>query len=410
MPASSVKLSFNGSRNAQLAARLDLPGYAPKAFAIFAHCFTCSKDILAASRIAEALALNGIAVLRFDFTGLGASEGEFASTDFSSNVQDIVKAADYLRNNFQAPQLLVGHNLGGTAVLAAAGEIPEVRAVATINAPSDAAHVTQSFEMNIEIIERDGEADVTLAGRSFTIRKDFLEDVREQRLAERIGSLKAALLMFHAPGDMLVGIENAGAIFGAARHPKSFVSLDGADHMLTRRRDAVYVAGILASWASRYIEGPDRINDAEQVKGFADGVRVSESGVGKFGQKILAGIHQLAADEPISVGGLDLGPSPYDYLSVALGACTSMTLRVYAAHKGIDLGRITVVVSHGKVHAEDCAECENREGLIDRFERRIAIDGGVPSGLEDKILEIADKCPVHRTLKAQSAISTRLAK
>ena len=216
--------------------------------------------------------------------------------------------------------------------------------------------------------------------------------------------------MFHAPGDMLVGIENAGAIFGAARHPKSFVSLDGADHMLTRRRDAVYVAGILASWASRYIEGPDRINDAEQVKGFADGVRVSESGVGKFGQKILAGIHQLAADEPISVGGLDLGPSPYDYLSVALGACTSMTLRVYAAHKGIDLGRITVVVSHGKVHAEDCAECENREGLIDRFERRIAIDGGVPSGLEDKILEIADKCPVHRTLKAQSAISTRLAK
>ena len=409
MPASSVKLSFNGSRNAQLAARLDLPESAPKAFAIFAHCFTCSKDILAASRVAEALALNGIAVLRFDFTGLGASEGEFASTDFSSNVQDIVKAADYLRNNFQAPQLLVGHSLGGTAVLAAAGEIPEVRAVATINAPSDAAHVTQSFGMNIETIERDGEADVTLAGRSFTIRKDFLEDVREQRLIERIGSMKGALLVFHAPGDTLVGIENAGAIFGAARHPKSFVSLDGADHMLTRRRDAVYVAGILASWASRYIEGPDRINDAEKVKGFADGVRVSESGVGKFGQKILAGIHQLAADEPISVGGLDMGPSPYDYLSVALGACTSMTLRVYAAHKGIDIGRITVDVSHGKVHAEDCAECENREGLIDRFERRIAIDGGVPSELEDKILEIADKCPVHRTLTAQSAISTRLA-
>lgn len=409
MPASSVKLSFNGSRNAQLAARLDLPESAPKAFAIFAHCFTCSKDILAASRIAEALALNGIAVLRFDFTGLGASEGEFASTDFSSNVQDIVKAADYLRNNFQAPQLLVGHSLGGTAVLAAAGEIPEVRAVATINTPSDAAHVTQSFGMNIEAIERDGEANVTLAGRNFTIRKDFLEDVREQRLTERIGSLKAALLVFHAPGDALVGIENAGAIFGAARHPKSFVSLDGADHMLTRRRDAAYVAGILTCWASRYIEGPDWINDAEQLKGFADGVRVSESGVGKFGQKILAGIHQLAADEPISVGGLDLGPSPYDYLSVALGACTSMTLRIYAAHKGIDLGRITVDVSHGKVHAKDCAECENREGLIDRFERRIAIDGGVPSGLEDKILEIADKCPVHRTLKAQSTISTRLA-
>ena len=409
MPVSSVKLSFNGSRNAQLAARLDLPESAPKAFAIFAHCFTCSKDILAASRIAEALALNGIAVLRFDFTGLGASEGEFANTDFSSNVQDIVKAADYLRNNFHAPQLLVGHSLGGTAVLAAAGEIPEVRAVATINAPSDAAHVTRSLGMNIEAIERDGEADVTLAGRSFTIRKDFLDDVREQRLAERIGSLKAALLVFHAPGDALVGIENAGAIFGAARHPKSFVSLDGADHMLTRKRDAVYVAGILASWASRYIEGPDRINDAEQVKGFADGVRVSESEVGKYGQKILAGIHQLAADEPISVGGLDLGPSPYDYLSVALGACTSMTLRIYAAHKGIDLGRITVDVSHGKVHAKDCAEYENREGLVDRFERQIAIDGGVPSGLEDKILKIADKCPVHRTLKIQSSIATRLA-
>lgn len=409
MLVSSIKLFFEGSRNARLAARLDLPEGVPTAYAIFAHCFTCSKDVLAASRVSEALASDGFAVLRFDFTGLGASDGEFASTNFSSNVQDLIKAADHLRDNYQAPQLLIGHSLGGTAILAAAGEIPEVRAVATINAPADAAHVTQSFAMKIGDIERDGEAEVHLAGRSFMIRKDFLDDVREQRLLQRIGVMKRALLIFHAPGDTVVGIENAGAIFGAARHPKNFISLDGADHLLTRGEDAAYVASVLASWAARYVGSPDQSARVVDASSPADGVRVRETGSGKFQQDVFSGRHRLVADEPQSVGGLDAGPSPYDFLSIALGACTGMTLRMYASHKGIELGKITVDVTHGQVHAEDCAECEGREGRIDRFERRISVEGGVPPGLEDKIVEIADKCPVHRTLKSVSAIATQLA-
>lgn len=400
----TIKLTFNGSRGAHLAARLDLPDTVPRAYAIFAHCFTCSKDVLAATRIAEALAQQGIAVLRFDFTGLGASGGEFANTNFSSNVEDLKLAAAYLREHYSAPQILIGHSLGGAAVLAVAGDIPEVRAVATINAPADAAHVIHAFGMSVEGIERDGEADVTLAGRNFKIRRDFLDDVRGQKLNERIAGMRRALLVFHAPGDTVVGIENAAAIFGAAKHPKSFVSLDGADHLLTRRADANYVANVLGSWAARYLDAePEARREI-----FHGGVQVKETGGGKFQQKVVAGRHNLTADEPIEAGGIDTGPSPYDFLAAALGACTSMTLRIYATHKGLELGKISVAVSHGKVHASDCAECEGREGRIDRFERTISIDGGLPPDLESKIVEIANKCPVHRTLEASSVVATRI--
>lgn len=402
----TTKLEFDGSHGARLAARLDAPDVAPVAYAIFAHCFTCSKDILAASRIAEALAHKGIAVLRFDFTGLGASDGEFSSTDFSSNVDDLKKASDYLRDNYAAPQILIGHSLGGTAVLAAAGDIPEVRAVATINAPADAAHVTKSFGMRLDDIARDGDAEVVLAGRSFKIRQDFVDDVRGQKLTEKIAGMKRALLVFHAPGDRIVGIENAATIFAAARHPKSFISLDGADHLLMRRSDAVYVGDVLASWASRYVAP---LQDGTLSAALPHGVvNVQETGNGKFQQQVTTGPHHLLADEPKDAGGGDTGLSPYDLLSAALGACTSMTLRIYAAHKKLQLGKISVDVSHGKVHAKDCMECEGREGRIDRFERRIAIDGEVPADLSAKIAEIANKCPVHRTLEASSVIVTHV--
>ena len=400
------KLTFSGSRGAPLAARLDLPESAPLAYAIFAHCFTCSKDVFAAARISEALAAQGIAVLRFDFTGLGASGGDFANTNFSSNVEDLKLAAAFLRENYEAPQILIGHSLGGAAVLSVAADIPEARAVATINAPADAAHVVHSFGMSVAGIERDGEAEVTLAGRKFNIRKDFLDDVRGQSLAKKIGAMRRALLVFHAPGDDTVGIDNAAKIFTAAKHPKSFVSLDGADHLLTRRADAVYVANVLGSWAARYLDAKPAPQTLDET--VPDGVTVRETGKGKFQQQVFSGRHVLAADEPVDVGGQDSAPSPYDFLAIALGACTSMTLRIYASLKGIELGKISVNVTHGKVHAKDCAECEGREGRIDRFERQISIEGGCPPELEAKIVEIAGKCPVHRTLEGSSVVATRV--
>jgi len=406
MTATSIKAQFEGHSGAHLAARLDLPAGTVRAYALFAHCFTCSKDIVAAKRIAAELSRAGIAVLRFDFTGLGASEGEFASTNFSSNVADLQSAVSYLRDNYEAPTILIGHSLGGAAVLAVAGDVPEAKAVVTIGAPSDAAHVIHNFGTKLEEVESQGEAVVQLAGRPFTIRKQFLDDVREAVLADRIAAMRKALLVLHSPIDQTVGIENASAIFGAAKHPKSFVSLDKADHLVTRPEDAAYAASVIASWASRYLR-PDQPQGEEAF----EAVRVAETGQGKFQNTVQAGRHRLFADEPVSVGGLDSGPSPYDFLSAALAACTSMTLRMYANFKKLDLGRVTVDVSHAKIHATDCAECTENErggGKVDRFERMIVIEGAVPPALRDKIEEIADKCPVHKTLESTSKVVTRV--
>lgn len=408
MTVTSEKLTFRGHDGSMLAARLDRPVAQIRATALFAHCFTCSKDIFAASRIARALAARGIAVLRFDFTGLGASEGEFANTTFSSNVADLVAAAAHLRGRDMPPALLIGHSLGGAAVLAAAGEIAGVAAVATIGAPADAAHVVHNFHADLATIEAEGRAEVTLAGRRFTITKDFLDDVQESRLADRIATLKRPLLVFHAPRDATVGIDNASAIFTAAKHPKSFVSLDGADHLLSRHEDAIYVADVLAAWASRYLPAvPEAAEDDEDAP--HNRVRVTETGVTPFQQAVTVGSHAMLADEPADVGGGGTGPTPYDFVAIGLATCTAMTLRMYANHKNEALGRITVTVDHAKVHAKDCADCgEGREGRIDRFERVIAIEGDVAPHLRAKLAEIADKCPVHRTLEASSAVVTRV--
>jgi uncharacterized OsmC-like protein/alpha/beta superfamily hydrolase len=404
MPVKSERVEFAGSLGNTLAARLDLPSVKPRAYALFAHCFTCSKDIFAASRISAALAEHGVATLRFDFTGLGASEGEFANTNFSSNVEDLVAAAEWLRETRSAPALLVGHSLGGAAVLAAAGHVPEARLVATIGAPADAEHVIENFSAHLDQIEQTGQAEVSLAGRPFTIRKQFLDDVRGVDLARKIARLKRALVVFHAPLDQTVGIDNASKIFSAAKHPKSFVSLDGADHLLTRKQDAVFVANTLAAWV-------ERVLPAEQAapEPVGDVVRVRETAHGRYQQEIAVDGHRLLADEPASVGGDGTGPSPYDYLSAALGACTTMTLRMYAEHKQLDLPRVSVDVSHGKLHAKDCKDCgEGREGRIDRFERVLSVDGDVSEQLRGKLLEIAGKCPVHKTLEKSSVVVTRL--
>ncbi|MEL6963501.1 MAG: bifunctional alpha/beta hydrolase/OsmC family protein [Pseudomonadota bacterium] len=411
MPGSTREVRIPNKAGEMLAARLDLPDGPLKATALFAHCFTCTKDIFAASRISQELAALGFAVLRFDFTGLGASEGEFANENFSSNIDDLIAAADFMRDEVEAPKILIGHSLGGAAVLAAASRVPEAVAVATIGAPFDPGHVAHLFQSAADEISAKGEADVLIAGRPFKVKQQFLDDIAGHNAKDYIPALKKALLVLHAPRDTVVGIENAGEIFQAAKHPKSFISLDDADHLLSRRADAVYVADVLASWAARYLPKSEPAN-AGSTKDAFDGmpgeVVVAESGEGKFTQLVRAGSHHLVADEPKSFGGDDRGAGPYDYLLAGLGACTSMTVRMYADRKGWPVERMIIGLSHAKVHAEDCADCETQGGKIDEIVRTIQIDGDLDEEQRARLLEIADKCPVHRTLTHEVKIRSHL--
>jgi uncharacterized OsmC-like protein/pimeloyl-ACP methyl ester carboxylesterase len=402
------RFQFASSEGHQLAAALDLPERDPLAYALFAHCFTCGKDVLAARRIALGLAAKGIAVLRFDFTGLGSSEGDFANSTFSSNVADLVRAADHLRETRKAPSILIGHSLGGAAVLAAAARIPDARAVVTIAAPSDPAHVTGLFKDSIEDIRKHGEIEVSLAGRPFHITREFLDDIAEHGLMKDVANLHKALLVMHSPTDDTVGIDNATRIFLAAKHPKSFVTLAGADHLLSDRRDGAYVADVIAAWVTRYVDAvmPDRPADPGAAP---RNVVVRETRANKFQQTIAIGPHRMLADEPVAAGGEDTGPGPYDFVLAGLGACTSMTMRLYADRKSLPLERTTVTLSHSKIHAEDCAECETKAGMLDQIDMTIAMDGNLDAEQRKRLMEIADKCPVHRTLTSEIRIVTRAA-
>ena len=347
-------------------------------------------------------------MLRFDFTGLGSSEGDFANSTFSSNVADLVRAADYLRATRKAPALLIGHSLGGAAVLAAADQIPDATAVVTIAAPSDPTHVAGLFAGSIEDIRRQGKAEVSLAGRPFTIKREFLDDIAEQSLMPRVAGLRKALLIMHSPTDDTVGIDNATRIFVAAKHPKSFVSLAGADHLLSNRRDSAYAADVIAAWASRYIDAAVTDQTADPGDRPRE-VVVRETRNSKFQQTVTVGPHRLLADEPVAAGGEDTGPAPYDFLLAGLGACTSMTMRLYAERKSLPLERTTVTLRHSKIHAQDCAECETREGMLDQIDRVIAMEGPLDVEQRKRLMEIADKCPVHRTLTSEIRIVTELA-
>lgn len=401
------KITFEGSQGEMLAARLDKPQGEIKACALFAHCFTCSKDIFAASRIAKSLMEKNIAVLRFDFTGLGQSEGEFANTNFSSNVQDLVKAADYMRENLKAPSILIGHSLGGAAVLAAAKYVDEAKAIVTISAPADAAHVTHNFGDKQAEIMTNGEAEVSLAGRPFTIRKQFIDDVQSQNLKNDIENLGKALLVMHAPLDKTVGIANASEIFTSAKHPKSFVTLDDADHLLSKRQDAEYAANVIAVWVNRYIQDKAKTSQQDNDPVPADTVRVTSTGNGKFQQRITVGHHTLLADEPESFGGDDTGPTPYDFLKMALGACKSMTIAMYARRKNLPLEGVEVQVKHNKIHAQDCENCETEDGKIDEFLCEINVKGDNLTDDEHKrLVEIAEKCPVHKTFSGEITVKT----
>ncbi len=398
------KIQFVNASGEKLAALLDLPvGQQPQAYAIFAHCFTCSKNSKAAVRISRTLAQAGIAVLRFDFTGLGASEGNFADSNFSSNVDDLVKAADFLTRDFQAPALLVGHSLGGAAILKAAAVIDSVRAVISIAAPADPAHLLHHFAEQKEEIVRSGEAEVSLGGRPFKVKKQLLDDLQESRLEEVVARLKKPLLVMHSPRDQIVSIDHAARIFQAAKHPKSFISLDTADHLLSQEQDAVYAGMMAATWAGKFLGTVRPDPEVSQPEN-----RVVASLEKGFRTEIVANGHALLADEPLAVGGTNTGPSPYDLLVAGLGACTAMTLRMYADHKKLPLESVTVALTHKKVHAIDCDACETGTGKIDQIEREISIRGDLTAEQRQRLLQIADRCPVHKTLHSEINIVSRL--
>jgi len=390
------KISFKNKFDQLLSARIEKPaGYEPRAYAIFAHCFTCTKNLSAIRNISRSLTQAGIAVLRFDFTGLGDSEGDFADTNFSSNVSDLVSAAEYLEQNFEAPSLLIGHSLGGAAVIFAAGQISSIEAVATIGAPASPEHVSHLFAHNISEIENNDVSEVNIGGRPFTIKKQFLEDISSQNLTSTLRKLKKPLLIMHSPQDSIVGIENASELYSAAFHPKSFVSLNGADHLMSNKSDSMY-------GASRYLQIPEKeiLQTDQQVV-----VRLGESG---FTTTVSNGKHSFLADEPISVGGDDLGPTPYDLLLSSLGTCTVMTLRMYANRKKWDLQGVTIHLSHKKEYAKDCEDCESSKSKIDVITKSIELNGKLDDAQKNRMMEIADRCPVHRTIMSDMEIRSEL--
>ncbi len=405
--STSSTCTFTGDRGHQLSARLERPDGPVRGSALFAHCFTCSKDLRAERQLTQALTAQGYAVLSFDFAGLGRSGGDFADSSFSADVADLRAAAGYLTDSVAAPSLLVGHSLGGAAVISSAPSLPSVRAVATIGAPADPAHVLHLLDGDLDAVRRDGSAPVTIGGRTFTIGSAFLEDLERGAPRDRIADFDGATMIMHAPRDAFVGIENAELLYRAARHPKSFVSLDDADHLLTKDTDAHYVATVIAAWAERYLPGRTPSVPIEGGEGYERAGAVAHNG-GGFVTRLQTRGFVLAADEPSEAGGTETGPTPYDYLAMALASCTVMTMRAYADRKGWQIGELGAHVEHDRVHANDCRDCEHGSGRIDRLHRTLDLPEDVTDEQRDALVRIADRCPVHLTLEGHIEVHTNL--
>ena len=400
----TLQVSFKNKNEELLAGRLELPkNRQAHNFAIFAHCFTCNKNLNAVRNIGRALTNAGFGVLRFDFTGLGESDGDFENTNFSGNVDDLVVAAEFLKENYKAPTLLIGHSLGGAAAIFAAARVPSIKAVAVINSPSSPGHIKHLLKSSAEEINQNGKAVVNLAGRDFTIKKQFLDDLENKPLTEIVKGFGKALLILHSPQDNTVNIKNAEEIYLAARHPKSFVSLDGMDHLLSKKEDSQYVGNVIAGWASRYVDIPA---ENEPVSG--KDVAASLDSADKFTTHLKLGAHYSIADEPKSFGGNDFGPSPYQYLSAALAACTAMTIQMYARRKEWEVSNVSVHINYSKDHATDCENCEDDNAKIDTFNREITLEGALSAEQKTRLLEIADRCPVHKTLHSKTQVITKL--
>jgi uncharacterized OsmC-like protein/alpha-beta hydrolase superfamily lysophospholipase len=396
-------LTFSNKEGQSLSAKLYHPlEKNPKFFVLFAHCFTCSKNFKAVSNISDTLSRQGIAVFSFDFTGLGSSEGDFENTSFSSNVQDLLDAADFMEKHYQAPSLLIGHSLGGAAVILAAEKIQSVKALVTIGSPADPEHVKHLFQDSVATINAKGKAKVNIGGRAFTIKKEFIDDLGNQRLSKILSGMRKSYLIMHSPQDTIVSVDNAARLYQAAHHPKSFISLDGADHLLGNAEDSAYAATVISSWALRYI---DVENDPHETLGHQVKVRL---GGDRYTSEVKTPDHHLVADEPASVGGNNLGPTPYDLLMASLGACTVMTLKMYAERKKWPLKEVTVYLNHDKVHREDSEHPEKPASKMSRFTRLLHIEGELSEEQKERMLEIANKCPVHRTLHEEIKVETRL--
>ena len=401
---STEKITFENSRSEKLSAKIQLPiDQKPHNFVIFAHCFTCNKNFRAVRYITQALTGEGFGVLSFDFTGLGMSEGDFADTTFSSSVDDLLCAASYLKENYTSPTMLVGHSLGGAAVILAASQLENVRAVVTVGTPSAPQHVKHLLQSGIEEIKEKGIAEINIGGRTFNVRKEFIDDLDEQNLLGIVKQMRKSFLFLHSPQDEIVGIENAAELYKAAFHPKSFISLDGADHLLTKEEDACYAGDVIANWAKRYVEIPEpkELSTKSHIVAYLD---TSE----KFTTQIKADQHRLIADEPKSFGGNDFGASPYQLVASGLAACTVMTLKLYATRKKWDLQEVYCHIRHEKTHLKDCEDCENPKAKIDKFTRELEVIGDLDETQKQRLLEIADKCPVHKTLEGKAHIETKL--
>ena len=399
------KVIFENKEGQSLVGRLELPANQhPHNFVIFAHCFTCNKNLAAVRNIGKALTSNGFGVLRFDFTGLGESEGDFADTNFSGNVEDLIAAADYLNDNYSAPTLLIGHSLGGAAAIYAAAQVKSIKAVATIGAPSSPKHVQRLLQSSVDEIKKSGEAVVNLSGRDFTIKKQFLDDLERKTLPETVNNLRKPILIMHSPQDNTVSIKNAEEIYRAAHHPKSFISLDGADHLLMDKKDSIYTGEVISGWAKRYLnitapeEFPKTKHQVVASLDFEDG----------FTTAMKVGNHYMTADEPTSYGGNDFGPSPYELVSAGLSACTAMTLQMYTKRKGWHIENVEVHTSYSKTHALDCEDCESSHAKIDTFHRELKISGDFDNKQLERLLQIADKCPVHKTLHNDTQVITKI--
>lgn len=404
MPQKSRKIKFTNKEGIELSAQLEFPPDSlPRAFAIFAHCFTCSKNLQAAKNLTRSMSQEGVAVLRFDFTGLGESKGNFEDSNFSSNVSDLISAAEFLENEFEAPQVIIGHSLGGAAVIYAASQLDSIRAVATVGAPSSVDHVVHLIQDKAEEIKEKGEANVKISGRNFKIKKQFLEDIESKNLKKLMSDFRKPILVMHSPQDQVVSIDNAAELYNMAWHPKSFISLDGANHLLSNKKDSLYVGQMIANWSSRYLDAAEE-DELESDQQVVAQLKTENN----FTTLIKAGKHSLTADEPESVGGDDFGPNPYDLVASGLAACTAMTIKMYADRKEWKLEQIDVHVKHEKQHSKDCEDCSDGKARIDHFHRSIEIEGDVTQDQCSRLLEIANKCPVHKTLETQSFIDTKL--
>ncbi len=400
----TIRIKIPNEEHKFLSARLELPvDKKPHNFAIFAHCFTCNKDLHPVRNISRALTSNGFGVLRFDFTGLGESEGDFSETNFSSNISDLLIVAEYLKLNYKAPSVIIGHSLGGAAAIVGGSQIDSVKSIATIGAPSSVPHVKHLIEDSVDEINAKGYAKVFIGGRPFTMRKQFIDDLEKNDVKSILKSMNKALLIIHSPQDTIVEIDNAAQLYHAAVHPKSFVSIDGADHLISRKEDSLYVGEVISSWTKRYIEIPQiaEVDSDFPVTGYLG----SEE---RFTMSIKAGNHIITADEPVDVGGNDFGPTPYELLSASLASCTAMTLRHYAEHKGWDLQEVYVHIERNKNHINDCKDCENPNAKIDHFVKTIELIGDLTDEQKERMLQIAEKCPVNKTLKSQVTTETRL--